>query len=94
MPRYIDADELIQRLEKKKPETGKQRYMDGFNDALLRFRSMIHGAPTVDTVKVIRCKDCGYYRISKEGWGYCIGLPTEPSVFRYPDDFCSKGVQK
>lgn len=45
-----------------------------------------------DMVRVIRCKDCGYYR-PRKGYGFCIGLPTEPSVIRKPEDFCSKAVR-
>lgn len=46
--RLIDADSLQKKLTKKKaPECG-QRYTDGFNDALLRFKSMIHSAHTIE----------------------------------------------
>ena len=50
--RLIDAGELMEQLVKKKPEVAAIRYTEGFNDALLRFRSMVHGAPTVDAVPV------------------------------------------
>lgn len=50
--RRIDADALMGRLEKKRSETGNQRYTEGFNDALMRFRSMIHSAPTIDAEPV------------------------------------------
>lgn len=53
MSRYIDADALLERLERKKCEPAKVRYTEGFNDALMRFRSMVHGAPTVDAVLVV-----------------------------------------
>ena len=52
MSRYIDADALMERLERKKCEPAKVRYTEGYNDALMRFRSMVHGAPTVDAVPV------------------------------------------
>lgn len=45
-----------------------------------------------DRVAVVRCGECGYYRVSKEGYGYCMGLPTEPAVGRDPLDYCSKGI--
>lgn len=50
--RMIDADALMGRLEKKRSETGNQRYTEGFNDALMRFRSMIHSASTIDAEPV------------------------------------------
>lgn len=51
----------------------------------------IENAPAVDAVLVIRCKDCGYYRINNQ---VCMGRPTEPMVFRDLEDFCSKAVRK
>lgn len=52
MARYIDADALLKQLSKKIPEPGKMRYMEGFNDAISRVRSMVSTAPTVDVVDV------------------------------------------
>ena len=50
-------------------------------------------APTIDTVPVVRCKDCKYYEIHKpkvlencERKGYIIPMK--------PDDFCSYGERK
>lgn len=56
MARLIDARELLERLTKKKPEVANKRYTEGFNDAIMRFRSMVHGAPIVDAVEVRRGK--------------------------------------
>ena len=53
MPRLIDADALMERLTKKRAETGKARYTEGYNDALLVFRSMVHGAPSVEIAKEV-----------------------------------------
>ena len=50
MARYIDADSLLEQISKKKCEVGKVRYLDGFNDGLMRVRSMISTAPTADVV--------------------------------------------
>ena len=52
--RLIDADELMVRLPKKKPGVANARYTDGYNDAIMRFRSMVHGSPTVDAVAEVR----------------------------------------
>ena len=48
MMRTIDADALQKRLKKKKPDPAAPRYVEGFNDALLRFKSMVHSAPTIE----------------------------------------------
>lgn len=45
--RLIDADKLQAQLQKKKPEACTIRWTEGFNDALLRFKSMISTAPTI-----------------------------------------------
>lgn len=64
--RLIDADKLLERLEKKKPGAANNRYTDGFNDATMRFRFMVHGSPTVDAVPVVRCGDCRSCRVRKD----------------------------
>jgi len=46
--RLIDADALQERLKKKKPDPAAPRYAKEFNDALLRFKSMVHSAPTIE----------------------------------------------
>ena len=50
-------------------------------------------APTIDTVPVVRCRDCKHYEIHKpkvlencERKGYIIPMK--------PDDFCSYGERK
>jgi hypothetical protein len=46
--RTIDGDALQEKLTKKKPAPANARYTEGFNDALLRFKSMIHTAPIIE----------------------------------------------
>ena len=69
--RAIDADALQKKLTKKKPGLANARYTEGFNDALLRFKSMIHAAPTIEP-EIVRCKGCrhsvDYYH---DGDCYC-----------------------
>ena len=50
--RPIDANALMERLTRKKADVANQRYTEGFNDALLKFRSMLHGEPTLDYAPV------------------------------------------
>ncbi len=52
MSRLIDADELIKRLN--------ERALAQHDIPLVEhdFRELIHDAPTVDAVEVVRCKDC------------------------------------
>lgn len=49
---YIDRGALMERLDRKKSTITTQRYVEGFNDAIMRFRSMVHSAPAADVVEV------------------------------------------
>lgn len=55
--------------------------------------------PSVDAVKVIRCKDCRYYSNgeceSVEMWQNLCGETTEVEyISRYPNDFCSYAARR
>lgn len=67
--RLIDADALMEQVNRKKSEVAKARYTDGFNDAILRVRSMIHSAPTVET-EPIRHGRCKKSENCEEFWGF------------------------
>ena len=47
MARANDADYLMERLNKKKAGPANKRYTEGFNDCLMRVRSMVHSMPTL-----------------------------------------------
>lgn len=47
MARAIDADKLMEQLQKKKAGPANKRYIEGFNDCLMKVRSMVHSAPTL-----------------------------------------------
>ena len=96
MKKMIYADDLQAQLSRKKPEVCRERYIEGFNDALMRFKSMIHSAKAVDAVPVVRCRECKHYK-SNAGlgkscfhdlWNQEFAVPTAP------DDFCSYGERK
>jgi len=52
--KLIDADELQMKLTKKESTVCMHRYTDGYNDALLRFKSMVHSAKTVESRILIK----------------------------------------
>ena len=58
---------------------------------------MLESAPTVDAVKVVRCKDCKHYRPQKKSahWdnraNYCNRIVT---IKVQPYDFCSHGERR
>lgn len=58
MASYINADKLMEKLVKKSAGTANQRYTEGFNDALMRFRSMVSSARKYDSIEIIHCSEC------------------------------------
>ena len=93
MKKLIYADDLQAQLSRKKPEVCRERYIEGFNDALMRFKSMIHSAKAVDAVPVVRCKECLYYEKGKSYEPYC-NHPSHGIPYPNDDDFCSYGERK
>ena len=84
MARLIDADALINEAN----FDGAYGYVDA---------KQINEAPTVDAVKIVRCKDCKHYRPQKKSahWenraNYCNRIVT---IKVQPYDFCSHGERK
>lgn len=72
---YIERGALLEQLNKKKAETGKMRYTEGFNDAIMRVRSMVDSASTADVAPVVHGKWC------KDGdWIVCLNCESEINV--------------
>lgn len=87
MSRYIDADALLEHLEKDPLFPLVERH--GISDVIKSF-------PTADVVEVIRCKDCRWWK-SIYSWNgkehkVCVREPYEPP--READDFCSYGERR
>lgn len=51
--RYIDANALQARLERKKAGIANQRYTEGWNDCMMRVKSMVSKAPLADVTPVV-----------------------------------------
>lgn len=53
-------------------------------------------APTLDVVKVVRCKDCKYLRIDEEfaSGRYCALRNVNGGKFCKDNDFCSYGQRR
>lgn len=52
----------------------------------------LNGAPTIDTVPIVRCADCEYFGLNDENLPYCFnrfGL-NDPE----PNGFCNYGRKK
>lgn len=90
MAELIDKEQTYQTLSEYYHHTGTLQ-----NKAL---REALDRVPVVDTVPVIRCKDCKYYRADGDCWHewdndgriYYQSIINEPN----PDDYCSRAERK
>ena len=74
--RLIDANELLERVNKKQAGPANARYTEGFNEAIMKFRSMIHGAPTIGPESLRphgKWFECDY--VEYDGHSECIHYP-------------------
>ena len=82
--RMIDANVVLA----KKFTTGLSDASGNYyGNADVVFADDIENAPTVDAVKVVRCRDCKHYNE-----GFCVGYHAHHDIM--PDDFCSYGERK
>ena len=88
--RLIDADFV---LEHTKPyELSDEDWSVTGGTAIRLIHNAIDGAPTIDAVPVVRCKDCKYFGLNDENVPYCLnrfGL-DDPE----PNGFCNYGIGK
>lgn len=85
MVRLIDADALVKDL--------RENYIfTGFNELLDDFASAIRAQPTVDTMPVIRCKDCKNAKCihEEDDWWEC----SEGHRVMHGNGFCSWAERK
>ena len=54
--RYIDANDLQVQLERKKAGIANQRYTEGWNDCMMRVKSMVSKAPAADVAPVVHAR--------------------------------------
>ncbi len=71
MARYINADDLQAQLERKKAGIANRRYTEGWNDCMMRVKSMVSKVPAADVAPVVHgrwvhhddgvvtCSECG-----------------------------------
>lgn len=98
MPRYIDADWIVRRLERwqrRLAETyGKNdEYVLCLGEALM----VVDDAPNADVVKVVRCKDCKYaHMITFENGVQCLSCNYQNAHGMLVEDhgFCYWGEKE
>lgn len=57
-------------------------------------RGILEATPTVDAVKVTRCKDCKYGSCDSKPDGAMVCLRTKDGFWRKETDFCSYGERR
>lgn len=86
--RLIDADALgVGRCSK---DVLPAAYCAGWNGLI----GLIEKAPTIDAVKVVRCKDCKFGDWDSEPNDAMVCMRTKDGFWRSGNDFCSYGEQK
>lgn len=90
MAEYLEREALQAALMRKRCGVANQRYTEGWNDCLLRVKSMVSKAPAADVAPVVHCKDCAH----RTEMGNC-GHPRYHGILpsAYPYDFCSYGAR-
>lgn len=87
MAEYIEREALQAALVRKRCGVANQRYTEGWNDCLLRVKSMVSKAPSADVAPVVRCYQCRSYNKPRLGW--CSFHMDRENY----DDFCSYGAR-
>lgn len=88
--RLIDADFVLEHI--KPYELSDEDWSVTGGTAIRLIHNAIDGAPTIDAVPVVRCKDCKYFGLNDENVPYCLnrfGL-DDPE----PNGFCNYGIGK
>ena len=90
--RLIDADWV---LEHTKPyELSDEDWSVTGGTVIRLIHNAIDGAPTIDAVTVVRCKDCKYGDYDSEPDDAMVCMRTKDGFWRSGNDFCSFGEQK
>ena len=86
--RTIDADAILKRAE----ESFKNAGLHG--DDYRKFKKWLRTAPTIDAVKVVRCKDCRDSRVygKTTQWLACESVMEGQATD--PNGYCYLGVRK
>ena len=87
MAEYIEKQTLQAKLNRKKAGPANKRYTEGWNDAILMVKSMIHSEKAADVAPVRHgrwvpteapfmnecedCSVCGYRTVWGHGYNYC-----------------------
>ena len=97
MDKYINQQTLQNALKRKQCGPANKRYTEGWNDCLMRVKSMVSAAPIIDAVPVVRCKDCkhrGGVEVPCNGGSVDYCKVWDCTVQDLESTFCSYGERK
>lgn len=93
MPRYIDADALIDFID-----VGHLRHPSELCFSEIDVANLLLHAPTINAVEVVRCRECKHLNVvnRKELYAYCPKTNTVfvPFELDTREHFCSLGERK
>lgn len=92
--RLIDADALIERFNEKasiRDIVSDEKTAERFA-TFYALADAVKQIPTVDSVPVIRCKDCRFVRFNESGTRYCTNSSGLAGIMS--NDFCSLAQKK
>nr|WP_276871581.1 hypothetical protein [Fournierella massiliensis] len=86
--RLGDLDQLMDQVVRKKVDWNNRKYMEGFNDCILRVRSMIHSAQTIDpeSLPIVQQLRAELERVTAERDALLKELSGECGVCSHYDD--------
>ena len=73
MAEYIKRGALQIALRRKEAGAANKRYTEGWNDCMMRVKSMVSCFPAADVAPVVRCKDCKHSYVSIDARGCSYG---------------------
>lgn len=91
MAKYLDSGAFQAALVRKQCGPANQRYTDGWNDCLLRVKSMVSKAPAADVAPVVHARWIYEKETLATSSGYCCSVcrrprwisPDVPEAFKY-----------
>lgn len=90
----MTAKEALEYFKRRKEQTELNDRVQQAEDLAIKAlekQMMINKTPAVDATKVVLCKNCRYYEISKEfNKPFC----NEYGGFVFENDFCSRAEKK
>ena len=87
MADYINRADILFELE-----TGFFPQSVEYTEAVSIAKAIIKGAPGVDAVEVVRCKDCEYGEVDENGNTWCTFYNGK--IREMPDGYCWHGERK